>query len=173
MTTEELMLKATNWIAGGTIASALAAISAIIISVVIFISQKKINYKISNDQLCLTKEIHDSQKLLTQRQLLVPLWDYISNLSEINQNDPITTDVVKAIQTMELIAVCCEGEMIDKQVIIRTFMHDFIKLYNSIDLCGQVKGLNKTGRELLNDAKAASLFYDELKKLHLNSNSIK
>ena len=37
-------------------------------------------------------KVHKNQKLLSQRQLLLPLWDYIATLSKVNSNTPITPD---------------------------------------------------------------------------------
>ena len=62
-------------------------------------------------------KVHQNQKLLSQRQLLLPLWDYMATLSKIDSNTPVTPDVIKVVNTLELVALCCEGGMIDEKVI--------------------------------------------------------
>ena len=131
-----------NWTAIATILSAVAAGFAIYTSFTVY----------------------KGQKLLSQRQLIVPLWEYISSLSEINPQRPITPDIVKAINTLELIAITCEGKMIDKVVIKRTFSQQYIKHFDNIKACQIIPGLElKTGSDLLKENPATIAFYDELK----------
>lgn len=61
-------------------------------------------------------KVHQNQKLLSQRQLLLPLWDYMATLSKIDSNTPVTPDVIKVVNTLELVALCCEGGMIDEKL---------------------------------------------------------
>ena len=100
------------------------------------------------------------------------MWGYISSLNTIDPNSPITPDIIKAINTLELVALCCEGEMVDEKVIKRTFSSDFMTLYRAIESCTKIPGLSKTGKDLLLEAKAASLFYKKLENEHLTSNTI-
>ncbi|MDD4962727.1 MAG: hypothetical protein PHI11_02280 [Gallionella sp.] len=116
--------------------------------------------------------VHRNQQLLSQRQLLVPLWEYISTLNAIDPEKPVIPDIIKAVNTLELVALCCEGEMVDESVIKRTFRHDFITLYRSISSCKKLPGLEKSGDDLLLEARAASSFYEKLKREHLNSDKI-
>jgi hypothetical protein len=77
--------------------------------------------------------IAGTQKKLAQRQLLVPLWEYLSSLNEVDPKKPVTKDVIKNVNTLELVALCCEGGMVDELVIRRTFRDGFIKHYDAID----------------------------------------
>lgn len=110
--------------------------------------------------------IHKREKLLTQRQLLLPLWDHLTSLNGINPKDPITVDVIKSLNTLELVAVCSEGGMIDPNVIKRVFGDVFLKQYMDIERCDHIEGLGKTGRELLMENPATMSFYDTLMKEH-------
>jgi hypothetical protein len=145
----------------GTIVSGIAAILALAVSWIIY-----------RGQSALTTQINNSQQLLSQRQILIPLWDYISNLYDIDPSNIVTPDVIKAANTLELIALCCEGNMVDKTVITRTFSEQYIKHYESIKACGLLPGLNKTGNNILNENRAAMLFYDELISAHKNHGKI-
>jgi hypothetical protein len=130
-----------NWTAIATVFSAIIAGLAVYMSVIIY----------------------KGQKLLSQRQLIVPLWEYISSLSEIDPKIPVTPDIIKAINTLELIAITCEGKMIDKIVIKRTFSKQYIKHFDNIKACHTIPGLEpKTGNDLLKENPATLLFYDEL-----------
>ena len=117
--------------------------------------------------------VYRGQRLLTQRQLLIPLWEYMSSLSEVNPQQPITPDVMKVVNTLELVALSCEGGMVDPAVIRRTFRNIFMKLYEQVDRCGELPGLGKTGRDLLKENPAAMTFYQQLLNEHLNRDRLK
>ena len=117
--------------------------------------------------------VYRGQRLLTQRQLLIPLWEYMSSLSEVNPQQPITPDVLKVVNTLELVALSCEGGMVDPAVIRRTFRNIFMKLYEQVDRCGELPGLGKTGRDLLKENPAAMAFYQQLLNEHLNRDRLK
>lgn len=117
--------------------------------------------------------VYRGQRLLTQRQLLIPLWEYMSSLSEVNPQQPITPDVLKVVNTLELVALSCEGGMVDPAIIRRTFRNIFMKLYEQVDRCGELPGLGKTGRDLLKENPAAMTFYQQLLNEHLNRDRLK
>lgn len=156
----------------GTVASAVVAIIGLSISVFIYRNQKILTKQINDSQILLTTKINDSQQLLAQRQLIVPLWSYIADLNEIDPQHPVTPDVVKAVNTLELVALCCEGGMIDEKIIKRTFSDNYMSMYRALESCNSIPGLSKSGKQLLLDSKATSLFYEKLKSEHLNSNVI-
>lgn len=111
--------------------------------------------------------VHQNQRLLAQRQLLLPLWEHISQLSEINPKKPITPDVIKTVNALELVALCCEGGLIDEQIIRRTFREEFIKHYQAIKQCDTLPGYHINGEQLLTQNRAASAFFDTLYREHL------
>lgn len=82
-------------------------------------------------------KVHQNQKLLSQRQLLLPLWDYMATLSKIDSNKPITPDVIKVVNTLELVAICCEGGMIDEKnntENIQRSIHHALRRYKKMSL---------------------------------------
>lgn len=112
----------------------------------------------------LAYKVHKSQKLLAQRQLLLPLWDYMSTLRKIDARRPIAEDVIKAVNTLELVALCCEGGMIDDKVVKRTFREQFIEHYEDIEKCSTIPGAGGDGRWLLRQNRSAEQFYRILDK---------
>jgi len=109
-------------------------------------------------------EIHDSEKLLAQRQFIVPLWQQTSTLANIDPDNPKTDDVVKAANVLELVAVCTEGGMVDQQIVKRVFADDFMRLYRQILKCKKIPQLNKDGDELLDQCPAVKQLFQELEK---------
>lgn len=114
-----------------------------------------------------TMKVADMQKTLSQRQLIVPLWDHMSSLNDIDPANPVVADVLRAVNTLELVALCCEGGMVDDQVIKRTFRDPFVQLYDAIGRCPEIPSLRKSGLEILRENRAAMQFYEVLKKEHL------
>jgi hypothetical protein len=110
-------------------------------------------------------QMSQQQRLFQQRSHLIPMWQYISSLSEIDPNKKLVTpDIVAAVNTLEFIAICCEAEVVDKVVVMRTFREKYIDLYRRIERCGELPGFSppKTGNDLLNDNRAAKGLYQAL-----------
>lgn len=117
-------------------------------------------------------KVHQNQKLLAQRQLLLPLWDYMSTLSTIDADEPVTPDVIKVVNTLELVALCCEGGMVDKRVVKRTFREQFIDHYEQVKRCRNIPGLQCDGEGLLKQNRAATEFYRYLEQERLAQDRI-
>jgi hypothetical protein len=117
-------------------------------------------------------KVHQNQKLLSQRQLLLPLWNYMATLSKIDSNNPITPDVIKVVNTLELVALCCEGGMIDEIIIRRTFKDQFLMHYEDVKRCRSIPGLSVDGDGLLKQNKAATEFYNSLERERLSQDRV-
>lgn len=120
-----------------------------------------------------TIRIAATQRTLAQRQLLLPLWQYLSTLEDINPLKPVTPAVVKTVNTLELVAICCEGGMVDAAVIRRTFRDGFMRHYEAIENCVQLPGLNKSGKELLSENRAAQTMFAKLRAEHLDQDRLR
>jgi hypothetical protein len=113
------------------------------------------------------------QRSLNQRQLLLPLWQYLTKLNDVDPLKPITPQVIETVNTLELVALCCEGGMVDSTIIKRTFRDGFMKHYQAINACVNVPQTGKTGSQLLAENKAAMAFYNELIAEHLDADKPK
>jgi hypothetical protein len=170
-------------IAIGTGLAAIAAFAAVVVSVVVYKGQSKLSVslsreqsatseKISKEQAALSLKIHENQTLLSQRQLLIPLWSYMSTLSHIKPDDPVEPDVLKLVNTLELVAISCEGGMVDTKVIKRTFRTLYMQFYEEIAAIKMLRGRGISGTALLNENPAAMKFYRELQSEHINRDSL-
>lgn len=117
-------------------------------------------------------KVHENQKLLSQRQLLLPLWNHMATLSKINSDTPVAPDVIKVVNTLELVALCCEGGMIDEKVIRRTFKDQFIMHYDDVKRCRSIPGLSVDGEGLLKQNRAATEFYNSLESERLSQDRV-
>lgn len=116
--------------------------------------------------------VQKNQKLLSQRQLLLPLWDHMASLSDIDPDKPVVPDIIKVVNTLELVALCCEGGMVDKTVIMRTFRDQYIKHYENIERCKKLPILEIDGKSLLLQNRAAVVLYTQLNQERLNQDRI-
>jgi hypothetical protein len=137
----------------GAISAALSAIAAIVAVVV-------------------AQRVAQTQKMLSQRQLIIPLWEYMSRLNDIDPEKPVVAHVLDALRALELVALCCEGGMVDEQVIKRTFRAPFMQLYEAIQACPEIETLGRNGPTLLRENPAAMAFYEKLKKEHLERDQL-
>ena len=105
------------------------------------------------------------QRLAEQRMQLIPLWESISTLSEIDPSAPVTPDVIQAVNALEFVAICCEAGVVDKQIVMRTFREKYLHFYKNIDRCGDLPGFDnprKNGRDLLSENISAQQLFTEL-----------
>ena len=93
-------------------------------------------------------------------------------LNEINPDNPVEVDVIKSINALELIALCCEGEMIDEKIIMSTFQEQFTNHFEAIKACPKMPGRGKSGNELIKENKAAERFYKKIETIRLNNHSL-
>lgn len=147
----------------GEIAAAFAAVAAIWFSL-----------RLHREQIDTSRKLHHEQILLNQRQLLLPLWDHLSNINDIDTDaeKTIWVDVVKAVNTLELVALCWEAQAIDQNIIRRTFGDKFVQFYEKIQDCKKPPPGWKTGRQYLQENRAASKLYEEIKREINNQNAL-
>lgn len=97
------------------------------------------------------------------------MWQYISSLSDIDPQKPVPRQVIVAANTLELVAVCVEAEVVDRPVVMRIFRDKYLHLYQQIEAYGELRGLGKTGRELLRENPAATKLYHDLEQERLRA----
>ena len=67
----------------------------------------------------------------------------------IDPNKPIEVAVIEAANALELVAVCWEADVVDRDLIRRSFADSFIKMYADIESIKQVPGKGISGRVLV------------------------
>jgi hypothetical protein len=168
--------------AAATLLSAIAASMSVVITWLVWMGQKKLAVqqqklqsdiaaqqrvlegKLADQQQDSQKALAQAERLFSQRSQLLPIWQYISQLNHVNPKKPVTPDVIRVVNALELVAVSCEAEIIDPDVVRRTFRQTYIDLYNEIDQCDDIPGLGKSGRKLLSEHHAAMSLYDSFRQ---------
>ena len=131
--------------------SALLAAGAVLISLFTF-----------RRQVELTKSLHEQQILLSQRQIFISLWPTLSNLRKLDPQKPIHPDVVNAVNTLQLLAVCCEGGAVDALLVRRAFADSFLEMCDMIESVPKMASLGKSGLELLRENPPVERLREEL-----------
>lgn len=118
-------------------------------------------------------KVSQGQKKLSQRQLIIPIWDYLSSIKDIDAKKPIPVDVINLANTLELVAICCEGGMVDKDVIMRTFKDNIIKHTDQIlAITHKIDSLGKNGEQIMSENRAAYQLYQALKHENLSEGQL-
>lgn len=137
----KVMEEKMDWIIVEAIAESAAALAAVV-------------------AIGMSLHLHRRQLLLSRRQLLLPLWEHLKDLSRIDPASPVWPDVVRAVNTLELIAICWEGQLIDRDIVRRMYRDLYLEFYEEIQLCGQPPAqIGKNGREMLRECPAATRLY--------------
>jgi hypothetical protein len=130
--------------------------------------------KLANQQQAFQAKLNETDRLYSQRAQLLPLWQYISQLNHIDPKKPVTPDIMRAVNALELVALCCEATIIDPAIVRRTFRQTYIELYEEIEQVGEVPGMNKkSGTTILRENPAAQKWYHEFKREIMTQDQIK
>lgn len=110
----------------------------------------------------LANTIHQQQMLLAQRQLFVPLFEQLKGIAKVNPDDPVWPDVVAAVNFLDLLGTCWEGQLVDESVLFRVFRNFVIEAYVQVRQCKNPIPREKDGKTLLEESLPATALYKRL-----------
>jgi hypothetical protein len=121
-----------------------------------------------------TVQLHKKQMLLEQRQFLLPLWENLQKLNDINPAKPVWIDVIKAVNILELIAISWEGQLIDENIIRRMYSTLYIEFFQKIQDCKKPpSSITRDGKQMLLASPATIKLYNQLITEHADRNQLK
>lgn len=136
-----------------SIVSAVVALAALVLSYVVYRHSQKV------------AEVQDVRQQaalqLQQRQLIVPLWEYLSKTAAIDPERPDERNVVDNVNVLELVALCYESNAIDTTLIKRTFREKYMEIFRTIAQLPKMAS-GKNGTDYLNENRACRAFFDVL-----------
>jgi hypothetical protein len=135
--------------------------------------KSELDTKLAKQREDFERDLARTERLHSQRSALFDLWRYISELDQIDPKEPVTPDIVRAVNALELVALCCEGGIIDPDLVRRTFRQTYIDLYEQIEQVTDVPGLNKGGKKLLGENHAAMKLYHEFRSEIMHQGQLK
>lgn len=164
-------------------ASDLIAIVALVVSAASYFTTRAIGLRQNNlnsEQIKLGRETGALQDRLSKdeaqaerRRFFSILWDKFILVNYINPAAPIESDVRRAVNTFELIALSWQAGVVDKEMAAIAFG----PTYNII--CGQIEqvavvvpGVGKTGLEVLSDHPAIAAVRAEINGFRQQRGSI-
>jgi hypothetical protein len=109
------------------------------------------------------QKIHKEQMLLSRRQLFLEIWPRLEGLDNIDPANPVGVNVVKTVNVLELVGLCWEGEMVDADVIRRSFGESFLRMYDQVHAVTKLP-IGKSGPDLISENPAIGKLYEILKK---------
>lgn len=146
-----------NWLA----VEAVATVCAVFVAFLAFMQATKAN----RSQRELAKLVHSQQMTLGQRQIIIELFRELKDISSIDSDKPVWPDVVKAVNYLDLLGICWEGEMVDETILFRVYRNFFIDTYEQIERCQSPdpQRIKKDGKAMLSDSRSATALYRYLK----------
>lgn len=164
------------WTMVAAIAESLAAVGAgvaIYMAVRLNKTQLEAHRELQTQQLELQERLHRQQMLLDQRQILLGLWDKVHTLPGVNPQKPVWKDVITAVNTLELIAVCWEGEIVDRDIIRRMYSDVYIETFEQVVECRNAPAnVAGDGRKILNACPAVMKMYEGFRKERLERGTV-
>ena len=142
----------------GVVVSALATILAVKSGN----ATRNLTREIHDRQEASTRELHKAERLLSQRQVFLQIWPTISQMPDLRAAEPSPREVVDNVNALELVAVCMEGELVDTDIIKRTFAPRYIEMYERIQGLPVIPRLSRSGADLLRENPAAGRLYKSL-----------
>ncbi|MDE2797713.1 MAG: hypothetical protein OXI94_03490 [Gemmatimonadota bacterium] len=111
---------------------------------------------------------HKNARKANEAAQVVELHVAWAGVRNINPQKPIGPDVVKAINTLELTASFWNRDLVDKDIILDSCWTAFRSLYENLNDCTKkVPGLDRTGRELLQESQTIEAAYESMKTASL------
>ena len=123
--------------------------------------------KIFKQQLSQNANIHEEQTKLAQRQLFLPLFEYIKDIRAINPKNIDWDNVSELANFLDLIAICYQGQLVDIKILRRSFGPLFIETFEQLQKCVDTEKKDPTikdGPTLLKQNPSIGILYDLLKK---------
>ena len=88
------------------------------------------------------------------KRFIINIWDKMANIPKILpvDGDYIEDDIFEALNTLELVAICWQNNIINKNMIYLVFGESYLLRIDEIEnISDTLPKLNKTGSELLNN----------------------
>ena len=125
--------------------------------------------ELSRQQGELTQRLNDQDQDFERKRFITALWDKMANVVEIQKNDQDEydeNDIFDALNTLELVAICWENEIIDRRMVFLVFGDNYrlrVKQIEQIDR--RLQHLGRNGLELLQERQIILNVYDEINKM--------
>lgn len=145
--------------------SALSLLVSAISLVVSFLSsrrQEQLETKIHESESRLQKEVHSNELTLQRRSSFFDLWPHVAHLNQVDPTNPIQVDVIKAVNALEMIAICWEANVVDREVIRVSMLDSYLSMHDSINqIAGRLPN-GKNGPEVLRASPIVGKVYNSL-----------
>lgn len=141
------------------ILSTAAALVAIIISVVAIYKSS-----VANNLSEKANEISAKANEFSKKSIIFSLQECWANINEIDPENPITPDVIRAYNALDITSNVWNNEIIDRKVFLDSYQTAYVKFYKLfINSDTNVPGKNKKLKDFITTAQ--TMTYDEIKNL--------
>lgn len=153
-----------------SLASAIIALFSALAAIISAISSLKA-VAIAKMALSITESTFERasemNKKMFKRQGVIELHMAWQGISNIDPFQPITPDVVRAINALSLTATLWNHDVIEREILYQSYWPSFRKLYESLENCSvEVPDTGLIGRDFL--TKEIIKAYEDMKKMDIN-----
>lgn len=111
----------------------------------------------------------EANKLDSRRLFVTALWDKMINVSDIDPEEPIGPDVRKAVNVLEVVALCWHSGVVDKDMVVMSFGPLYEDLYQKIKRINVVPekadGTGRSGHDLLSRNRVIDVVQQQIRDI--------
>ena len=102
------------------------------------------------------------QREADRRSFIFPLWEHINNISHIDPapDKIVAEDARKALNAMKLVALCWEGDIVNRKMIALSFGRTYMQLYDELAAANGVSpGYPSSWKEMVSNEASVRRVY--------------
>jgi len=122
----------------------------------------------------LTERLNARDHAIENRRFVTTqLWDRMAVLRNLDPANPVPEDVRRAANTLEMVALCWESEIVDQEMVLVMFQPFYDRLCDDIAaIKSPLPGLNRSGYELIAQSPVILTVRDEMRAQQRKRNTI-
>ena len=148
-------MKNSDWV------TAVLSLLSVIISIIAIVLTSK-QAQISRT---LEERLDNRDRAIENRRFVTTeLWDRMTQLNHVDPASIVPEDVRRAVNTLQMIAMCWNAQLVDREMVVIAFGTFFDELCAEITAINSpIAGLRRTGYELISQTPAISTVRDEIR----------
>jgi hypothetical protein len=107
----------------------------------------------------------DEEEDLESKRFFLSLWPQLVEVNQINPQNPVAANVRKAVNTLELVALLWEANVVNKDMIVISFGDNYVARHQEIlQIMEAVQGDGRNGPQILSAHPAIGRVLPDIQK---------
>ena len=115
------------------------------------------------------------QREADRRSFIFPLWEHINSVSHLDPKSDklVAEDARIAINALKLVALCWEGDIVNRRMIALAFGRTYMDLYEELESANFVTpGFSSSWRELVRSEQAVRRVYKAIERMLIGKSQL-